>query len=251
MSILIDDRGHQPLLLPYFKPYAVEAESAIMDASDIFFVGNGPAGNCTVGIERKKLSDLSSSIRSERLVGFQLEGLWDYDFPMIVFEGIWRAGKHGELEVLKGNSFATHYVGQRPVLYRELSNFLVSMELTCGITVVHTSSAEETAAWAVGLYHWFRKEWDEHKAHLGIYAPVPEHPNFQGGHKLRLVKRPKPTLVTKMAAQIPGLDQRAWKVGEFFSTPLEMASADEKTWQEIDGIGKKGAKTIVEALQNG
>ena len=265
--ILIDDRGHIPPLLPYFKPYAIETEPVTMDASDIFFCGNGPTGTCTVGIERKRLADLTGSIRSTRLVGFQLDGLLEYDYPILLVEGIWRAGKSGELEILVGKEFRTHYVGRQVILYREVSNFLMTMNLVCGLTVIRTSSPEETAAFATGLYSWFAKEWDEHKAHMGIYAPVPDHPSINGhSHKLGLTRRPKPTLVTKMAAQVPGLDMRAWKVGEYFAgqPPLAMCcpicatlhtqehtEPSEKVWQEIEGIGKKGAKKIVEVLQNG
>ena len=127
MTMWIDDRGHQPPLLPYYKPYAVEATSLTMDAGDIFFCGNGPTGVVNVGIERKKIADLAGSIRSDRLAGLQLDGLVEYDIPILLVEGLWRAGRMGELETWSGTSFQPYYAGKQPVLYREMTNFLFSL----------------------------------------------------------------------------------------------------------------------------
>lgn len=249
--LLIDDRGHNPPLIPYFKPFGVEVESTIMDSSDIFFVGNGPSGNVNVGIERKRIADLVNSIRSERLTGFQLDGLLEYDLPALIVEGICRPGRGGELETLQGSGFRPLYTGRQMMLYREISNLLVTLQLVCGVQVIRTGGAEETAAFVSGLYQWFQKDWDQHKAHKGIYAPVAENPKLGGNGKVRLfTKRPKPSLVVKMASQLPGVDQKAWLVGERFKTPLEMVVASEVEWREIEGIGVKGAKKIVEALQD-
>lgn len=246
--IFIDDRGHDPALIPYFRPYAPQVESATLDAADIAFVGNGEDGPAYFGIERKRIRDLVSSIRTERFSGFQLDKLLEYEYPMLLVEGIWRCGRDGSLEILNGSGFQPYFLGRTVFLYREVSNFLLSMQLVTKLTVIRTGSAEETAAMVAGMYaSYTEKEWKQHKAGNGIYAPVPQAPG-SNGHKASLLRRPKPSLVTKMAAQIPGIDTKAWEVGKKFRTPEDMLNASEKEWTEIEGIGKKGAKNIVAVL---
>lgn len=223
-------------------------------------MGNGPTDMIYVGIERKRLSDLVDSIRTERLSGHQLGGLLDYfNVVWLIVEGIFRCGPNGDLQIPRQRGQRTvwesYYCGRTPILYEEVDNFVTTMQMA-GMNYKRTAGPDETVKVVVDLYRWFSKEWKEHKGHLGIYAPIPEKNTFSP-----LLSRPKANLITSMAAQLPGLYQRAWKVGTYFSTPLEMACVvcavghDKshegpcvKAWKEIDGIGSKGAKQIVEVL---
>lgn len=248
--ILLDDRGHDPALLPYFHPYGVDVESTTMDASDVMFAGNGIDGQTvSIGLERKRVSDAASSIRSDRLAGFQLDGLMEFDFPFIILEGRFRPQRGtGLLELWnwKDKAFKVHRVGRSPMMFSELIGFMWTMQLICGIRVMRTQDAEETAAQCVSLYHWFDKPWDKHKAHMGIYTPVPE----RNGHKAGMVRR-KPSLAVKIAAQLPGVDQKAWQVGEYFGGVDRMMNASRDDWREALGIKDKKSKTvdrIIEAL---
>src|SRR3990167_4424401 len=246
MSILVDDRGHEPPLIPYFHPYGVEVESVTMESSDILFAGNGPNDTCTIAIERKRIGDLASSIRSKRLSGFQIDGLMEFDYPMIVVEGIYRPQKGtGVLEVMRNGGFKTHRVGSTPMMYSEVSGFLWNIQFMCGIRVFRTMSPDETAACCVSLYHWFEKPWDKHKAHKGIYAPVPERNG--DGHKAGMVRR-KPSLAVKIAAQLPGVDQKAWQVGEYFGhdeIALMSSIVNKRYGDWLIALGIKGGKSKV------
>jgi len=249
--ILLDDRTGSKELLPHFKPFDVEAEVCRLGFADAAFCGNCEEGQIEIGIERKVLGDLVSSIRTERLSGHQLDGLLEYyAVNYLIVEGIYRPGKCGELEQARNGGWQVVYVGRTPMLYKEVDNFLTTMEAV-GMRIRRTAGITETATVIVDLYKWWQKDWDKHKGHMGIYAPVPEKENKNGNHKVSLLRRPKANLVTCMAAQIPGLNQKAWEVGKWFKSPMEMVMADEKEWQKIDGIGKKGSKQIVNSLQGG
>lgn len=244
--IRIDDRGHQPPLLPFFSPYDVEVLPEILDASDIEFCGLGPEGEAMVGAERKKIKDLVESLRSERLAGFQLAGLLEYQFPMLVVEGIWRPGEDGVLEVLSGGGFKTmRGYRDRPMMYREIANLLLSVQLVWGVTVIRTASPQETAAAMVGMYKWFQKDWAEHQSHKAIYAPPPQ----QDGNGRARMRVRKASLATKIIAQFPGVDRKAWEVGEYFKEDkdLLMAAIVGRDWEEMRlalGIKEKKSKTV-------
>src|SRR5215471_7722117 len=127
--ILIDERVGSKELLPYFKPFDVEAEICRLGFADAAFVGNGPDGIISIGIERKVLGDLLASMRAERLAGHQLDGLLEnYQVNYLIVEGICRPGRNGELEQIRGNDWRAIYIGRTPMLYREMDNFLTTME---------------------------------------------------------------------------------------------------------------------------
>jgi ERCC4-type nuclease len=96
----------------------------------------------------------------------------------------------------------------------------------------------------VSRYRWWNdKRWEQHHAHKEIYAPPPE----QKGR--RLFGRQKVGIVEKMAAQIVGVDRRAFDVGKRFKTVKEMVNAKEKDWESVKGIGKVLAGKIYRQLR--
>ena len=56
--------------------------------------------------------------------------------------------------------------------------------------------------------------------------------------------------VELVASQFPGVSKKAWEFGKKFGSVREMIGASEKAFMEIDGVGKKGAKKIVEWINN-
>ena len=171
-----------------------------LEFGDVTFQGNGPDGECSVGIERKRLSDLLNSMLDRRLAGHQLRGLGNaYDFRYLIAEGVWRPGPHGEIEELVGRNWVPFYSrepGRPAVAYRQLQNFLTTLEfMACrpgpgtgtgpdpgpgpgpgpGLVIRRTSNLHETAVQVIALWHWFNdKEWREHRSHEALYCgPVP------------------------------------------------------------------------------
>ena len=285
-----------------------------LDYGDIVFEGNGEAGpGAMVAIERKKLSDLINSMREKRLSGHQARGLWEsYEYVFLLTEGMWRSGPGGEIEhwsMRRGGKagwypFYTH--GDRSaVSYRQLASYLHSMSLRSRsklrepMRVIRTSTLKESAAQIVALYKNFTdKRWEDHTAHDVIYTPLPVSgygadgtDGYTHGHRAGLLAglpaSIEPSLVWAMAAQLPGVDQKARLVASHFKTPIDMVlagldgglretvdrwfkehpEAAVKAWMEVKvgedagtrgrtksgrrkaGIGVETAKSVVKALR--
>lgn len=244
---------------------------------DISFQGNGPDGECPIGMERKRLSDLITSMQDRRLAGHQIRGLTQsYDYRYLIAEGVWRPGPHGEIEELTGKTWGAFYSresGRPAVAYRQLHNFLTTLELKCDLIVRRTANLAETAAQTIALWHWWNdKAWDEHQSHEALYCgPIPKkghrsrwgqaHEHNQGfgpgraGAVGSATDANNPSTLWRAASQLPGIDARAKLVAEHFKTVLNMAlaglepglrervdawyrenpKAAEKAWREIGG----------------
>ncbi len=251
MTILLDPRVGSGELLPYFKPYDVEVTVESLSFGDAAWWGCGPDGYCLIGVERKVIADMISSMRSDRLSGFQLPGLLEtYAYTYLIVEGIWRANPDGYIEVISHNGWIPVRVGPRSVMYRELDHYLATLEHVCGLTVAMTTDPQRTAAWIVSRYKWWEKEWDKHDSYRSIYAPGP--PN-EHGHSRRgsLSPMPKPGPVELVASQIPGVDKKAWAFGRVFKTVRDLVTATPERLEDVDGIGKKGADRIYRWLNHG
>ena len=257
-----------------------------LDFGDVCFAGNGEFGECLVGCERKRLTDLINSMKYRRLSGSQLRGMWQvYDYVFVIAEGLWKCGAGGEIVEPRWNPQskkrewmpAVDSVSRTAVSYKQLMSFLFSLQLRSRskvgepLRVIRTSTVEETAAAVVALYSNFtEKRWDQHHAHDQIYtdftmpnkghgsawaAPHTHDEDFgeggvgtgQPGGRAGL-RQKVPTTVWRMAAQLPGVDRRAEAVAEYFKTVRAMAQATEKEWEEVPGIGKKTAAAAVRAI---
>lgn len=241
--IQIDTRAGSNALIPYFRPYDVEIQPTVLEFGDLAFSGEGKECGVAVGIEHKSPHDLVNSMRSNRLSGHQLPGLMDmYDYVFLCVEGPWRCGGRGELEVLAGKGWVPMSTGgSRPILYREVSSYLTTLELKCGVDVIRTVNAQETAAWVVGLYHWFQKPWGKHDAWEAIYKPdIGDNQRSRRGSLVRRVVGP----VGLVAADFPGVSKKAWEFEKVFRTVEDMVNADTKRLQKVEGVGKKGAELI-------
>lgn len=231
--VILDSRIGSSDLLTYFQLHDVHAELGTLEFGDAAFAGNGREGDCLCVVERKRLSDMVNSMRDRRFAGHQLPGLLEnYDFVWLVVEGAVEAGPHGELMKLNGQGWTPFYTGSRGIQYSELSSYLTSLELrawTKGgepLRVKRTNGPKETVAWIVALYHNFQKTWNQHTAHKEIYAPVTS-------HQRRGMIRREPSLVQKMACQIPGVDQMAEDVAKAFRTPEDMVRAGVEEWANV------------------
>jgi ERCC4-type nuclease len=247
MTILLDYRIGSKELLPHFKPYDVPVELSTLDFGDLAFWGNGHDGPVLVGIELKNISDLVSSMRSNRLSGHQLPGLMNmYGFVIVIVQGIWQCGKNGEVETIgHGGKWWPLRIGSRPVLYREVDHYLATLEHRCGIVVKYTSNAGQTAAFVISRYHWWNdKDWHKHDSHEAIYNGYQDRVTSRRGSFVRRTVGP----VEQVASTLPGIDRKAYEFGKRFKCVRDLVNATEKELEQVDGVGKKGAKRIVEWL---
>src|SRR5262245_35665045 len=235
------DKTEDFRLLQEFKAFDVPVESTSLEFGDLCFAGNGPQDTpVMIGLERKRIGDLFNSIRSKRLAGKQILGMLE-TYPhaaYLIVEGIWQPGKNGEVECRSGAQWSPLMAGSSPISYLEVDHFLATME-ECGIRVYRCPTMTETAAYVTSRFKWWNdKSYDEHKAHLSIYAPVPD--ALMGQSRKASFRPQRPNKMVKVAAQIDGIENRAWQAGQYFKTPQELALAGEDEWREALGFKEVG-----------
>ena len=265
--MLILDRRETDLE-PILRRHDVEVVVSELEFGDLLFTGNGPDGECMVGVERKRLSDLVNSMKDRRLSGHQLAGLWrSVDYVFLFVESVFRPGPHGEIEELRDRDWRPFYsVGKgsgRQSLTHRSSLYLTSLELLGNVVVRRSPNMNATAAQYAALYSWFQKPWGKHHAHYsdlhkhsrerardGLGTPHAHDEEFgKYGRGRAIVVGKPPSTCWRMASQLPGIDSRAEKVAEHFGSVRAMVEAGEKEWATIDGIGKITARAVVRAIR--
>lgn len=241
--MLVDDRTGSKELLTGLRDLGVPASLERLNSADFAFSGNGHAGPILIGVERKTIYDLIQSLRSGRLVEQYGRLMDEYDKVALLVEGIWRPDRTGLLEILNGKWSSGYGKG---ISYGEVASYLDSLSFIGGVYVVRTSSDRESCHWLAWAYKWFQKEWDAHRTfsqlHQREIAGKAGKPTFR-----------KPSTLVKVAAQLPGIDSKAWDCANpskgGFKSIRELANADEKRWEKVAGIGKKGAETLVRTIK--
>lgn len=249
-GIAIDSRVGSRELAPLFRDYGIQPRLREMEFGDMAFEGNGPAGRCMVGIERKTINDLTACIEDRRLSGHQLPGMAEaYDYCYLIVEGLWRPSADGGLQIgeakfSQDQRFGGYWYRPRQrLLYRAVDNYLATLELQAGIIYRRTLTPVETVAVVVDLWRWWQeKEWGEHSSHVAVYAPA-----RIGRGRLQLARR-EASLCERWAMQLDGVDKRAREVAEHFGSAAVMAQASESEWREIKGIGKGIAQRAVKDI---
>lgn len=238
--IYIDDREGSKELHPRFlmkySPVLVR-----LDYADAAFEGKGPDGNVDIGVERKVIGDLLSSISTGRLSGHQVPGLVnEYYRVYLIVEGYWRAGDSGIIEIKSGSRWNLIRHGRR-YRYKDVLSYLSTLETMAGITVRFTHTITETIATIQSLYDWWQKAWDTHKAHMQISKPPP---------RAMYLNPNGPSLLRRVAVELPGIGyERVKYVEAVFHTVEEMVMATREDWQNVPGIGKVTAGNVFKALR--
>lgn len=172
--IEIDDRIGSANLLPLITALGVSATITRLSSADFAFWGNGPdEAPIRIGIERKTVPDLISSLRSERLVGGQLPDLLaSYQRVYLFIEGPMRRSwrEEGMLEYRVeggqkeqgGGGFTDWTTGfGNAVNWYYVMGRLASLE-EIGVRVRRPATMSDTAAQVVSLYQWWNKPYAEH-----------------------------------------------------------------------------------------
>lgn len=237
--LFIDDREPRDIVKA-LSQYDIPVTVTRLEFGDCMFEGCGEHGTALIGIERKRLHDLVTSMHDRRLSGQQLRGMLEvYDYLEVVVEGLWRCGSQGQIEELAGE-WRTAYGGGTANAYRQLDAYLATLHYRAGVAVWRTMSVIETAAHYAARWHWFQKPWDRHEAHQEAYVKRTG-PYCKGA--------PIPGMVWRVAAQLPGLDKLGQRIAGHFRSVEEMVLADEAGWRQIKGIGKVRARMAIEAIK--
>jgi hypothetical protein len=243
--LLVDDR-EDLLLFRLLSSQAIHVERTRLEFGDISHEGCGPRGPVMVGYERKHLSDVVNSLLNRRLSGHQLRGMYDhYSYVYLIIEDVWRPDDIGGIEILRGRTFIPFTSFGAGITYRQFDSFLSSLEVRGNVVVCRTANTKETAHLLMSRYCWWSKPWLSHHSHDEIYSPGPEVAPVRG--KARFYSK-APGIVELMAAQLPGIDRKAWDVGIKFKTPEAMLLASISDWQSIPGVGIGIATKVMEAL---
>lgn len=239
--IYIDDRVGSKDLLPLMPKNS--SVLTRLEYGDSAFLGLGVDNTpVSIGVERKRLNDLLTSMTSGRLSGHQLPGLLSsYDIVYLIVEGLWRAcPRSGILEKPNARGWGPVQLGSRTFMAKEIWSYLNTLQILAGVYIWRSGTARATAQWITNLYHWWNsKPVDAHKSHTAPHIACAQ-----------LVNK-KLSLVQRVAAELPGVGfGRSKAVANRFGSLLEMVMADEKAWRGIDGIGKTLSKRIVKEIHN-
>lgn len=160
MMTIAHERGSKEFLRPLRK-LGVPCAIGKLRYADFAFTGSGPKGLARVGVERKRVSEVTSEIDYKRFKGHQLPGLIDhYDFVYVVVEGDMRVDPRSGL--LMAGKWEAGY-GDR-VMYETYQKRLCTLYTKAGIHVWLTKNKTETAHYVHALYRWWQKRWTDHKS---------------------------------------------------------------------------------------
>jgi ERCC4-type nuclease len=211
-----------------------------LEYGDYCIYGNGPEGAVTVGVERKKVRDLITSMMSGRMSGHQIPGMSENYFrSYLIVEGEWKE-EDGEIWVKKEGKWKQGHFGRRKVRAADIWTFLTSLEVFYSLTVRLTRSVEETVDTLRQLDRWWGKPWNKHNSIMMKATPATRVSLAPG----------KPSLVRRVAVELPGIGiDRAKLVEKEFRSVVEMVEAPEHRWEGIPGIGKQTARMVVRAVR--
>lgn len=243
--LLVDSRERDDIM-KRLSPYDIEVALTQLDYGDFCWEGSGPHGPALIGVERKRLTDLISSMTDRRLSGHQLRGMYKtYDHVYLLVEGMWRPTQSGAIEHFHGGGWNPLFFKGSGVNYRQVDSYLSSLAVLGHIEVCRTSFNSESAAWLVSRYNWWQKPWGDHHSHDQIYTGGPERGKGKG---VRANVSTEPGPVELAANTFPGLDRRAWECGRYFKSVQAMVNATQQEWRECLGI-KEGVVVIDKVMK--
>jgi len=213
----------------------VEVESAFLPAGDVEIVGNGSEGPVLVGIEHKTWEDAIQCMRNGRFAE-QARGMRDYyQVRWLMLEGRIRC-VDGLVEVWRGTKW---FKLPGRIRYSELVAWLATMTQIGGMLLWRSENRDESVAWLKGMNTWWTtREWADHRSHMDFYEPPSGNPFLE------------PNLAVRVAATLPGIGMvKAERVAKHFGTARKIMLASEDEWMYIEGVGKKSAAKIVNAVE--
>lgn len=148
--------------------------------TDVYFTGRGPGGRTLeVGIEYKTIWDALACVQDGRFSGNQLRALREFDYGILLIEGIFRRGsdeRGGRLEVYGqplGRPLGWYDTsewgrGKRIRRYVEFEHWYWSMMFRGGVHVLPFTAHKTDSGRLIGSLHaaFNDKAWEEHTSHL-------------------------------------------------------------------------------------
>lgn len=241
--IYIDDRVGSKELKVHIAPN-IKTKLTRMDFGDVSFIGKGPDDSLmAVGIERKTITDLLSSMTTGRLSGHQLVGLLhSYGVVYILVEGSYGVDpKTGLIARFRNKRWHPIEFGTRRFLGREVHNYLNTLCILCGVNVVRTHSLRESGMWISDTYKWWEKPYDKHSAHKSFVITKPH---------ISLVK---PPFIQRVIKEFTGIGwTHSENIANVFPTLLDLALASQEDLErelvKLPRIGKILARSLASSM---
>jgi ERCC4-type nuclease len=221
-----------------------------LTSADFAFYGQGPDGECRVGVERKTVQEMVGLASRRRLTGHQLPRMTlRYRFRFLLIEGHTRVNSSwGNLEMskpAKGGRVSVWFPagwGKERDTFETYFKHNLTLRLKGAMILIPTADKTETAHALHALYRWFQKDWKDHTSHLTIDEVLPD----QAIIDERTVRR-------QLLAQVPHL---GWTYSAKVSKQLNhqtlaetlawMAGASVKDWQRV--LGFKEGMAIAQSI---
>lgn len=217
-------------------------------AGDFCFAGEGPKGPALIGIERKRIKDMLSSLRTGRLVGEQIPKLLShYDYSFLVLEGTFRTNwRSGFIEDRYGRDYSPVYIGNSDFLGLEVDSAITSILAATPIRYIRTRNEHETAEWIISLNHAFSKPWDKQIAKItAIHQPE----QYATVGKASTVRRVCHALSGLGWERSGTLEQNYRSVWDVVSTnPNCECIRPAKDYEKLPGFGKVLSKRMWDQL---
>lgn len=170
--ILVDSRLGSAELVAPLRAAGLEVEETTLRSGDIAFEGRGTKGAPVfIGIEYKKLGEFVQAVRTERLQDVQLPRMReDFDFSWVLVEGEILYDRSGKLQRRVGHATFASLPGG--MTFAELQKRIFVFQICGGLHPIFAKDQRTTVKLLEILYRvWTDKDLDEHKSHLGVYAP--------------------------------------------------------------------------------
>lgn len=235
--IRVDDRAGSRDLVPHLPENCRELTR--LEYGDVAFRGNGPEGEqLDIGYELKSIPDLVACIHDGRFAGHQLPGMQRmYDLSYLVVLDRIRSDRDGLLQYHMGHGkWRQPFGGQRyPLTLASIRKWLLTVEVQGGVRVLFVDGLADAGHVILAHYKWWRSSWNDHKS-LKTFDDSKTFSVFS-----------EPSTLRKMAAQFKQIRWvRSRAVEKHFDSVRDMVLADESEWREIEGVGPKIARAVVE-----
>jgi len=230
--VFVDTAIGSASLVPLLEKIGLPVTPCHLGYADVEFCGRGVKGEpVMIGIECKRLSELTSDW--DRFAGEQVPKMQapTYDHRWLVYEGEWQQNKRGLLLKRSGRMSFKPYHGDANA--SRLRKKLMTLELCGGFHVQHIDAHGRDGSWSVetvrflhDLYRWWTDDdMDQHKSHIVNYQPQGLIPLNKFEHAF---------------ASFPGLGQRKAKpIARHFKNSIRRAAnTGVEDWAEIPIVGE-------------
>lgn len=227
--LIIDDRAGSKELYEPLRHAGFPARLGRLDFADVCFVGNGPDGSVSIGVEYKKMEDLIQCTNDSRFLGHQLPGMLElYEMSFLLVQGTPLLQADGGFKSYEPELHRWRR-SHSNISLRRLYSTIHKIAAT-GCSTHFVPSLMSACAWIGALYSFWTKPWGKHSV-----MPIHSKP-------LPLLA---PSLRQRVAALLPGIgDAKLLVVGESFPNTRALVNARPDDWVKIPGVGKKIAEGI-------